>query len=82
MANYALRLPDSLLEQARKTAKKDKVSMNQLFISAIAEKLAVLEAENLIQKRAAKADRRAFRKILDNVPDGEVISGDEIIADN
>ncbi len=82
MANYALRLPDSLLEQARKTAKKDKVSMNQLFISAIAEKLAVLEAESLIQQRAARSDRKAFRSILGNVPDGEVIPGDEIIADN
>ena len=80
MANYALRLPDSLLEQARKTAKKDSVSMNQLFISAIAEKLAVLEAESLIRQRAARADRKAFRKILDNVPDGEVIPGDEIIV--
>lgn len=82
MGNYALRLPDSLLEQARKTAKKDKVSMNQLFISAIAEKLAVLEAESLIQQRAVRADRKAFREILDNVPDGDVIPGDEIIADN
>ena len=81
MANYALRLPDSLLEQARKTAKKDSVSMNQLFISAIAEKLAVLEAESLIRQRAARDDRKAFRKILDNVPDGEVIPGDEIIPD-
>ena len=80
MANYALRLPDSLLEQARKTAKKDSVSMNQLFISAIAEKLAVLEAEGQIQQRAARVDRKAFRAILDNVPDGEVIPGDEIIA--
>lgn len=79
MANYALRLPDSLLEQARKTAKKDKVSMNQLFISAIAEKLAVLEAESLIKQRAAKADKKAFDAILDNVPDGEIQPGDEII---
>lgn len=79
MANYALRLPDSLLEQARKTAKKDKVSMNQLFISAIAEKLAVLETESLIQQRASRADRKAFEAILDNVPDRGVIPGDEII---
>lgn len=79
MANYALRLPDSLLEQARKTAKKDKVSMNQLFISAIAEKLAVLEAESLIQQRAAKANKQAFDNILKNVPDNEVVTGDEIL---
>lgn len=79
MANYALRLPDSLLEQARKTAKKDKVSMNQLFISAIAEKLAVLEAEGLIQQRASRADRQSFKTILDNVPDRGIAPGDEVI---
>lgn len=79
MANYALRLPDSLLEQARKTAKKDKVSMNQLFISAIEEKSAVLEAESLIQQRAAKANKQAFDNILKNVPDNEVVTGDEIL---
>lgn len=78
MGNYALRLPDSLLEQARKTAKKDKTSMNQLFISAIAEKLAVLEAESLIRQRAANADSKAFEMILDKVPDNGVIPGDEI----
>nr|CAA6804137.1 MAG: Toxin-antitoxin system HicB family antitoxin [uncultured Thiotrichaceae bacterium] len=78
MGNYALRLPDSLLEQARKTAKKDSVSMNQLFISAIAEKLAVLEAESLILQRAANANKQAFESILDRVPDNGVVSGDEI----
>ncbi len=79
MSQYALRLPNSLFEQAKKTAKKDNVSMNQLFVSAIAEKLAVLEAETLLKQRAEQADMDAFRAILDKVPDGEVIQGDEVI---
>lgn len=79
MGNYALRLPDSLLRQARKTAKKDSVSMNQLFISAIAEKLAVLEAESMIMQRAANANKKSFELILDKVPTNPVITGDEII---
>lgn len=79
MSQYALRLPDSLLKQARKTAKRDSVSMNQLFITAIAEKLAVLEAEELILQRAARADLSAFKCILDRVADVPPISGDEVL---
>ncbi|MDQ5770003.1 MAG: toxin-antitoxin system HicB family antitoxin [Candidatus Thiothrix putei] len=79
MSQYALRLPDSLLKQARKTAKRDSVSMNQLFITAIAEKLAVLEAENLILQRAARADLSAFKRILDRVADVPPMPGDEIL---
>ncbi len=78
MSQYALRLPDSLLKQARKTAKRDSVSMNQLFITAIAEKLAVLEAEDLLRQRAARADLNAFKRILDRVADAPPIPGDEI----
>lgn len=79
MSQYALRLPDSLLKQARKTAKRDSVSMNQLFITAIAEKLAVLEAEDLILQRAARADLNAFKRILDHVADVPPMPGDEIL---
>lgn len=79
MSQYALRLPDSLLKQARKTAKRDHVSMNQLFITAIAEKLAVLEAEDLLRQRAERADLDAFKRILDRVPDVPPVPGDEIL---
>ncbi|MEZ5477281.1 MAG: toxin-antitoxin system HicB family antitoxin [Thiolinea sp.] len=80
MSQYALRLPDSLLKQARKTAKRDNVSMNQLFITAIAEKLAVLEAESLITQRAAQANLDAFKRILDRVPNAPPLPGDEVIG--
>ena len=39
MSQYALRLPDSLMEAARKVAKRDSTSLNQLFLTAIAEKI-------------------------------------------
>jgi predicted HicB family RNase H-like nuclease len=37
MANYALRVPESLFEYARGVAEEEKVSMNQFFVTAIAE---------------------------------------------
>lgn len=54
------------------------MSMEQLFISAIAEKLAALEADSLIKRRAAQADLEAFKQILDQVPHKGVRSGDEV----
>jgi predicted HicB family RNase H-like nuclease len=34
MANYALRVPESLFEYARKVAEEEHVSMNQFFVAA------------------------------------------------
>jgi hypothetical protein len=41
MSHYALRLPDSLKEAARRLAAEDGCTMNQLFVTAIAEKSAL-----------------------------------------
>ena len=56
MSQYPLRLPKSLMEAARETADKEDVSMNQLFVTAIAEKLSALKTETFLQERAARAD--------------------------
>ncbi len=78
MSQYALRLPDSLFEMARKSAKSEHASMNQLFVSAIAEKLSALETENMLRKRALLADEGAARDVLSRVQHGPVCKGDEI----
>jgi len=78
MSQYALRLPDSLLEMARKSAKREHASMNQLFVSAIAEKLSALETENILRERAALADETAARDVLSRIHHAQVRPGDEI----
>lgn len=78
MSQYALRLPDSLLEMARKSAKREHASMNQLFVSAIAEKLSALETENMLRERAALADEDGYRDVLAKVRHAQVRKGDEI----
>jgi hypothetical protein len=45
MANYALRVPESLFAYARKVAEEERVSMNQFFVTAIAEKISALKTE-------------------------------------
>ncbi len=45
MANYALRIPDSLMAYARQVADEEQVSINQFFVTAIAEKVSALKTE-------------------------------------
>jgi len=78
MSQYALRLPDSLLNMARKSAKREHASMNQLFVSAIAEKLSALETENMLRERAALADEDAARDVLSRVQHSRIREGDEV----
>lgn len=68
MSQYALRVPDSLMSRARHIAEDEHTSLNQFFVTAIAEKLASLDTEKLLGERAARADVPAFRRILKRVP--------------
>jgi uncharacterized protein (DUF1778 family) len=67
MSQYPLRLPESLMRATKRAAKADKTSINQFIITAIAEKVAALETEAMLGKRAVMADREAFIKLLDKV---------------
>lgn len=79
MSQYALRVPDSLMSRARHLADGEHTSLNQFFVTAIAEKLASLDTEDLLTKRAAKAAVPVFRRILKRVPHNPVAhEGDRI----
>ncbi|MFH1024493.1 MAG: toxin-antitoxin system HicB family antitoxin [Planctomycetota bacterium] len=73
----SLRLPDSIHRHVREIAKQDGVSINQFISSAVSEKISALLTEDYLTKRARKARKSAFRKVLDNVPDREPLAGDE-----
>lgn len=69
MSNYALRVPDSLFEVARKLAEADQTSMNQFFVTAIAEKISALETERFFKEGGKGADRKRYLDLLDKIPD-------------
>jgi hypothetical protein len=64
-SNFALRLQQSLLDEARKLAKADGVALNQFINVAVAEKLSALRSESYFRERAARGDVAAALKILD-----------------
>lgn len=78
MSQYALRLPNSLFEHAKNLAKKEQASLNQLFVTAIAEKISALETEDLLLARAKLADKKSYEKILKKIKKKPPIIGDEI----
>ena len=43
MANYAFRLPKSLLDYVKKLSSDERVSVKQFFVMAIAEKVSALK---------------------------------------
>ena len=64
VSNYALRVQSSLFAELKKVAEQEGTTINQLINVAIAEKLAALRTESYFQERAARGDRKAFRRIL------------------
>ncbi len=77
MSNYALRVPESLLAYARLVAAEEKVSMNQFFVTAIAEKVSALKTESYFKERAARGDLAGFDAWLAASPDVPPTPGDE-----
>lgn len=77
MAQYALRVPESLYEYARKLAEEEHVSMNQFFVTAIAEKISALKTEAYFRERRVKGDLAAFDDWLAASPDVGPVEGDE-----
>lgn len=79
MSAMSIRLPESLHRNARAYAEREGVSVNQLIATALAEKLAALGAEDYLQQRAARGDRRQFEAALAQVPADAPMTGDELI---
>lgn len=78
MSTLSLRLPDSIHRHIKEIAEREGVSINQLISTAVTEKVSALLTEEIIQERAAQADKKAFRKILKNVPKRKPLEGDEL----
>lgn len=71
MSHYALRLPESLKEAARRLAAEDGTTMNQLFATAIAEKISALETAAFFEKRAVPSDAARAQAAWDKVRSSE-----------
>ncbi len=77
MSTYPLRLADHVMEEAKRAAAEDNVSLNQLLAAFIADGIGHRRAIMNLKKRAAAGNVDAALEILDRVPDREPDPGDE-----
>lgn len=78
MTNYSLDIPESLFAYARKVADEEHVSMNQFFVTVIAEKVSALKTETYFRERQARGEPDAFDIWLNASPDDKPMAGDEL----
>ena len=78
MSTLSLRLPESLHKRLAELAAREGISINQLIASAVAEKMAALDTEELLGARAARGTRPRFLAALARVPDAPPDAGDEL----
>lgn len=78
-SNFALRVPPTLLAEARKAAESEGVALNQLITLALAEKVSAMRTEEYFDERARRADPARVRRILARVGKGNPpVEGDEL----
>lgn len=78
MSNYPLRLPETLMSEAKELAEAEGVSVNQFFATLIAERVGELKALRLVQARIARGDPERALQVLARVPDRPPAPGDEM----
>jgi hypothetical protein len=80
--NFSLRLQPSLMEEARRAAASEGVSLNQLINVAVAEKLSALRTEIYLHERIRRADHEETLRILDRAIKGNrPLEGGELPVD-
>jgi rubrerythrin len=78
MTQYPLRVPDYLMEQARAAAAEENVSINQMFLSFIAEGMGHRRALKMLQERASRGDPEKALAVLDSLTSVAPEAGDEL----
>jgi hypothetical protein len=78
MSNYPLRLPETLMEDAREMADAQGVSINQFLSTLIAERVGELKALRHVRQRIGRANAATAAAALALVPDRAPLEGDEL----
>ena len=75
---YPLRLPRSIKEAVERLSREDRSSINQFVATAVAEKVSALQTARFFADRKARADFKAFDKIMKRRGGKPPREGDEV----
>jgi hypothetical protein len=79
-SNVALRLQESILEEARRVSEGEGVALNQFINVAVAEKLSALRTEEYFRLRGGRGDVAKAKRLLKRAGRGNPpIPGDEAV---
>ncbi len=82
MSTLNVNIPESLRRRAQSLAQDDGVPLDQFIATALAEKVAVLDADSYIRERAVRGSREKFDRVLAKVPDVEPEEHDRLSSPN
>ena len=78
-SNVALRLQESILEEARRVSESEGVALNQFINVAVAEKLSALRTEEYFRVRGQHGDVAKAKRLLKRAGRGNPpVPGDEV----
>ena len=78
-SNVALRLQESILEEARRVSETEGVALNQFINVAVAEKLSALRTEEYFRVREQRGDVARAKRLLKRAGRGSApVPGDEV----
>lgn len=77
-STFPLRLPRSIKAAVAKVSKQDGTSINQFIATAVAEKLAVMDAETFFKSRQARADLKKYDVVMKRRGGLALRDGDEV----
>jgi hypothetical protein len=75
---YPLQLPRSLKEAVVRLSREDRTSINQFVATAVAEKVSALQTAKYFADRNARADFKAFDRIMKRRGGKPARKGDEM----
>lgn len=78
MSAISLRLPESIHKRLREVAQRERISINQLIATAVAEKLSALLAFDILEKRAQRGRRSNYLRVLKKVRATEPPESDRV----
>lgn len=71
MSTLNVNIPESLRRRAESLAQDDGIPLDQFIATALAEKVAVLDADSYIRERAVRGSREKFERVLSKVPNAD-----------
>lgn len=82
MSTLSVTLPESILNRVESLAREDGVSVDAFVASVLSQRVAVVEADSYVGRRAARGSAGQLRELLAKAPDVEPEACDRIDAED